>query len=121
MESFTFGDNPEMADELLNLVLKGQKTATAWAAVNGTHGSEVGKRMEIKDSKGVARAIIETIELEKKPFNLVDERFAYDEGEGDRTLSHWREEHKKYFTREGTYSDDMEVYCERFKLIKILP
>jgi uncharacterized protein YhfF len=32
LESFTFGDTPVLADELLELVLVGKKTATCWAA-----------------------------------------------------------------------------------------
>jgi uncharacterized protein YhfF len=32
LESFSFGDSPELADELLELVLVGKKTATCWAA-----------------------------------------------------------------------------------------
>ena len=43
-ESFSFGDNPALADELLELVLVGKKTATWWAASEGVKGSEVGKR-----------------------------------------------------------------------------
>jgi len=32
---FAFGDTPEMADELLSLVIIGRKTGTCWAAANG--------------------------------------------------------------------------------------
>ena len=120
MESFSFGDSPELADELLDLVLEGKKTATTWAASTGLKGTEVGKQMIVKDGNGQPRAILETIELIKRPFKEVDVSFAYEEGEGDRTLANWRKDHIQYFTREGTYSEDMEVYCERFKLIEIL-
>ncbi len=120
MQSFTFGDNPIMADELLQLVLIGKKTATCWAATNKTGANPVGTHMIIKDSLGRERAVIETIECNKRRFNEVDESFAHDEGEGDRTLAYWRKEHQDYFTREGLYTDTMEVFCERFKLVKII-
>lgn len=120
MESFSFGDSPEMANELLNLVIKGRKTATSWAAVHGTLGSEVGTRQIIKDARGESRVVIEITELTRKPFNQADEAFAHDEGEGDLSLDYWRKEHERYFTQEGTFAEDMEIYCERFKLVEIL-
>ena len=50
----------------------------------------------------------------------MDESFAHDEREGDRTLAWWRRAHTDYFGRRGEYSPDMERYCERFRLIEIL-
>jgi uncharacterized protein YhfF len=119
--SFSFGDNPAMADELLALVLAGKKTATTKAATSSASENEVGKQWIVKDGRGRPRAIIEVVEYIRQPFQEVDESFAYDEGEGDRTLAYWRKAHKDFFTREGTYSDAMEVYCERFNLIQVLP
>jgi len=118
--SFSFGDSPEMADELLALVLDGRKRATAWAAVQGDLGIRIGSRSVVKDGQGRPRAIIETVEITRRRLTDVDESFARDEGEGDRSLAYWQQAHRKYFTREGTYTDDMEVYCERFKLIEVL-
>lgn len=121
MESFSFGDSPEMADKLLDLVIRGRKTATSWAAVRGVlDGEKVGARMEIKDGKGKSKVIIETTELTCKKFNEVDEDFAKDEGEGDLSLEYWRKEHEAYFKRGGTFSEDMELYCQRFKVIELL-
>lgn len=104
-----------MADELLVLVLEGKKTA-----ITGTEADEVGEQITIQDGLGNPKAIIEIIEVTQRRFKEVDESFAHDEGEGDQTLEYWRKAHKEFFTREGTYSDDMQVYCERFKLIGIL-
>jgi uncharacterized protein YhfF len=120
MESFSFGDNSELADELLALVLEGKKTATTWAAVEGLKGVKLGKRWIVKDGAGTPRAVIETTEVTKKLFSEVDESIGYAEGEGDRTLEYWRKAHTDYFTRLGQFDPDMEVYCERFKLIEIL-
>ncbi|MEJ0054024.1 MAG: ASCH domain-containing protein [bacterium] len=120
MDSFAFGDSPAMADELLGLVLSGKKTATAWAASQGIKGTEVGKREVIKDGAGRERVIIETTEIVPRPFSEVDASFARDEGEGDLSLAYWRQAHKRYFTREGTYADDMEVYCQRFRIVEVL-
>jgi uncharacterized protein YhfF len=120
MDSFSFGDSAELADELLELVLIGKKTATAWAAAEGDKGVVVGKRWIVKDGQGRPGAILETVELTRRRFGEVDAAFAHDEGEGDRSLAWWREAHRRYFTRRGEFSPDMELYCERFRLIEVV-
>jgi uncharacterized protein YhfF len=120
LESFAFGDCPELADELLGLMLIGKKTATCWAASEGDKGVVVGKRWIVKDGQGRPSAVLETIEVMRRRFGEVDAAFAHDEGEGDRTLADWREAHTDYFTRRSEFSPDMELYCERFRLVEVL-
>jgi uncharacterized protein YhfF len=57
-ETFTFGDGPELADELLDLVLQGKKRATCWAESQGLLSAEVGKLMVVLDSKGMPKAVL---------------------------------------------------------------
>ncbi len=120
LDSFSFGDSPELADELLALVLAGKKTATCWAAAEGDKGVEVGKRWVVKDGQGRARAILETVELTRRRFGDGDAAFAHDEGEGDRSLGYWRRAHANYFTRRGEFAPGMELFCERFRLIEVI-
>jgi uncharacterized protein YhfF len=120
LESFSFGDTPELANELLELVLTGKKSATCWAASEGDKGVVVGKRWIIKDGQGRPSAILESVELTRRQFGEVDAAFAYDEGEDDRTLADWCQAHTEYFTRRGEFSPDMELYCERFRLAEVL-
>ena len=120
MPSFSFGDGPELADALLALVLEGKKTATCWAASEGTKGTEVGKAWVVKDAAGRPRCIIETVELTERRFDQVDAAFAFEEGEDDRTLAAWRREHEVYFRRNDQFAPDMMLYCERFRLVQIL-
>ena len=117
LEAFSFGDNPALAAELAALVLDGQKTATCWAASDGPI-TEVGKRMVMLDGMGKPLADLETVELTQHRFNEVDAAFAYDEGEGDRSVTFWQEAHRTYFTRKGQFAEDMLLYCERFRLIE---
>ncbi len=119
MEAFAFGDSPKMADELGALVVAGAKTATCWAASQGQL-TDVGKQMVMLDGKGIGWAVLETVELALRRFDDVDWAFARDEGEGDRNLQDWRDGHRGYFTREGTFAPDMLVYCERFRLVRVL-
>jgi uncharacterized protein YhfF len=120
LESFAFGDSPELANEMLELVLIGKKSATCWAASEGDKGVVVGKRWIVKDGQGRPSAILETVEVTRRRFGEVDAAFAYDEGEGGRTLADWRKAHMRYFTRRGEFSPDMELYCERFRLVEVL-
>jgi uncharacterized protein YhfF len=120
LDRFPFGDGPELADELLALILAGRKTATCWDAAEGLKGSKVGKRWVAEDGAGRPRAVLETLELTQRPSDQVDAQFAFEEGEDDRTLESWRREHGIYFRRNGGFAPDMLLWCERFRLIEIL-
>lgn len=122
--TFSFGDSPEMADELLALVIAGKKTATCGALRDfGAQGEPlpvVGRRDTVLDGRGRPAAVIETLEVSYCRFDEVDERFAEDEGEGLRTLADWRAGHRAYFERNGGWSQDMALVCERFRLVEVL-
>ena len=116
---FSFGDSPELATELAALVVSGRKTAT----VNTLDAPDCPKLNElwvVLDGTGRAVCVIETLELIERRFDEVDEAFAFDEGEGDRTLASWRDAHETYFRRLGVFSPDMPLLCERFRLVEVL-
>ncbi|WP_246012182.1 ASCH domain-containing protein [Myceligenerans xiligouense] len=123
--AWSFGDKKELADELLELVLEGTKTATsslAWEFEDsGEPVPQVGELSILLDGERQPRALIRTTSVETVPFDEVDDDVADAEGEGDRTLEHWRAEHEKYFRRnlpEGReFAEDMPVVVERFELL----
>jgi len=115
-----YGGAPEEADALLALTLEGRKTATCWAARHGQF-THVGKRALLCDSAGRHRAIVETVSLELKRFCDVDEAWARAEGEGDLSLDYWRRVHRAFFEREGHFAEDMDLWCERFRVVEVLP
>ena len=125
-EAWWFGDGGEIADELGSLVLDGIKKATASLFKEYEVGHEklprAGDLSIILDGKGMPICLIETTSIEIKPFNEVDARFAYDEGEGDRSLEYWRQVHRRALGRTCAeigmqFSEELLVVCERFKLI----
>ena len=120
LDAHMFGDGPKLADELLHLILEGKKTATCWDAAEGLKGAEVGKPWAVKNGEGVVRCVLETVELTQRRFCDVDEAFAFEEGEDDRTLASWRAGHEAYFTRNGGFAPDMLLNCERFRLVQIV-
>ena len=121
-----FGDSAEMAEELLDLVLHGPKRATAAAVVEFRAEKEplprIGSHWIAADVDGQARAIIRTRELRIGPLGSVDEAFAWDEGEGERTRSWWVDAHLKYFGRSCAQlglevNEHLELVFERFEVV----
>jgi uncharacterized protein YhfF len=117
LESFSFGDSPALADELAALVLAGTETATCSATSYGA-STHVGKQMVVLSGSGRPLAVIETVELTQRRFYDVDAAFAYDEGEGDRSLAYRREAHRRHFIRLGQFAEDMLLHCERFRVVE---
>jgi len=121
-----FGDNPALADELGDLVFAGQKCATCsslweWEA-EGKPIAETGAFWIVLDGRGAPLCIVETIEVTIRRFDEVDEAFAYDEGEDDRSLQAWREGHRRFFTRTlaaigKEFAEEMPLVCERFRVV----
>ncbi len=124
-EAWAFGDHAELADELLALVLAGTKTATAsslWdIEADGDPVPQVGDLSIVLDGAGQPRALIRTTQVRIVPFIDVDAEHARLEGEGDLTLSHWREAHEAFFRRTATgdrgFDETMPVVCERFEVV----
>ena len=118
LRSFAFGDGPELADELLDLVMKGVKTATC-STEDEPNTSMPGERWIVLDGRGEPRCVIESTEVSYRRYVEVDAVFAYEEGEGDRSLTYWRAAHRRYFGRQGRFSEDMMLMCERFRLVEV--
>lgn len=121
--TFRFGDGPELSARLIALVCSGRKTATCGAAAGFDAGEEpipvVGRRDIALNWDGTPAAVIETVEVTRRRFRDVDEAFALDEGENE-SLAEWRRDHQAYFERNGGFDPDMELICERFKLVEVL-
>lgn len=118
----SFGDSPEMADSLLDLVLRGIKRATAGLS-GGEPEPQVGGHWLIADSSGVARAVVRTTAIRLGRLDSVDETFARREGEGDLTAEWWLGAHRGFFQRTArsvmttAELDSLEVSFEEFELV----
>ena len=119
LRTFAFGDGPALADELLDLVIREVKTATC-STEDEPNTSTPGERWIVLDGRGVPSCVIETLEVTYRRYGEVDAAFAYEEGEGDRSLAYWRQAHRNYFGRLGRFSEDMMLMCERFRLVEVL-
>jgi uncharacterized protein YhfF len=121
-----FGDSSELSRELLSLVRGGRKTATAsllweWEA-EGQTVPITGDVEIVLDWDQNPVMIIEYTTVDVKPFSEVTADFAFDEGEGDRSLASWRKGHWAFFTRACRVlgkepTEDMPIVCTRFRVL----
>jgi uncharacterized protein YhfF len=121
-----FADTPEAATKVGKLVRDGVKTTTSslvWGLEHiGQPLPKVGNIELIVDGNGEPLCIIELTEVEIKPFNAVDEQFAYEYGEGERTLSYWLRDNWEYLSRwcheiGREPSETMPLVFQRFRVL----
>nr|WP_320144162.1 ASCH domain-containing protein [uncultured Cohaesibacter sp.] len=124
VDSYAMGDTPELADELLALIIEGKKTASCESLQTMEKDNiplpKVGDKYMLLDGRQKPAAVIETVAVTICRFDEVDETFACAEGEGDLSYEYWRQGHKDYFSRNGGFSEDMKLVCERFRLCEVL-
>ena len=131
---YAFGDSPALSDELLDLVLNGPKRATAGLVVEyeqaGDPVPQAGTLSVVLDGAGRPRCVLRTTQVQVAPLGTVDAAFAYDEGEGDRSVEWWRAAHERYFRRAlpamGIPLDGVDLWAldcvfERFELCWVRP
>ena len=122
-QTFKFGDSATMSAELLALVRAGVKTATCGALRDYPEGSAdmpvKGRRDIALEWDGHPALVIETVEVSVCRYCDVTEDFALAEGENE-TLEGWREDHRRYFERNGGFDPEMELVCERFHMVEDL-
>ncbi|WP_151621027.1 ASCH domain-containing protein [Streptococcus intermedius] len=99
IDAWAFG---ALADELADLVLRGEKAATASAyelyKLENEPLPQAGSFDVILDSQDRAVCIIEITKVSVLPFNKVSAEHAFKEGEGDKSLAYWQQVHQAFFT-----------------------
>ena len=115
-----------MADELADLVLRGEKTATASAyelyKLENEPLPQAGSFDVILDSQDQAVCIVEITKVSVLPFNEVSADHAFKEGEGDKSLAYWQQVHETFFTEclaeAGLeFSQETGVVLEEFRKV----
>ncbi len=123
--AFAFGWPESMQNELAELVKNGIKTATTSAFELYETDEEipfVGEYNVILDGRGSPVCITQTKVVETIPFNLISQKHAFHEGEGDRSYDYWRKAHEDFFNKEfkenkKTFKLDTSCICEVFELV----
>ncbi|AVJ20017.1 ASCH domain-containing protein [Serratia sp. MYb239] len=117
------GDSQELANELATLIIKGIKTASCGSFSSYQQeesAPKIGSHNIILDGQNIPVCVIRLVSMRLVRFCDVTEEFARKEGEGDLSLEYWRKEHQRFFTREGYFSDDMELITEEFEVVEVL-
>ena len=126
LEASSWGNSPELADEIASLIRSGIKTATSsllWSQQIKQWATEKpGDKSIVLDSKSHPVCIVEYEQVFIRPFNQVDPDFVYHYGEGERTMQFWNINMWEYYRDEcialGKEAEkDMPVICQIFKVI----
>lgn len=123
--AWSFGDTPELADELADLVKIGKKTATTSAL--DLYGKDdplpqIGEYNVILDGSQEPVCITQTKVVLLIPYKEITPDQAHMEGEGDLSYAYWRKVHdtffKPYFQEAGIeFHDDAMMVFEIFERI----
>lgn len=125
IDSFHFELTERWANELLRLVLIGQKQATSSSLltyqIGGDRIPQVGDLSIVTDWEVIPKCVIETTNVMIIPFKEITFDICKLEWEDD-NLESWREGHINFFSREGkelgyTFTEDMPVIFENFKMV----
>ena len=125
-DSFYFGYRPEHAQEISPLVLNGTKTATGslkWKIEAESRPlPQLGDLSVVTNGHDDPVCIIETVDVQTIPYDEVGEDFAYEGGEGDRSLTNWRRMYWNYIVHEcariGRAPSEKEpLVMERFQVV----
>lgn len=128
LEKWHFELTEGACNYLLDLVLKGQKRATASSVlgyqIEGEEIPQEGKLSVITDWEGNPRCVVRTTRVRIIPYKDITFEIAKLEGEDD-SLESWRKNHREFFIEEGKelgyqFSEDMEVIFEEFEVVERL-
>ncbi|EKS6739660.1 ASCH domain-containing protein [Enterobacter ludwigii] len=121
--AWQMGDSPELASELADLIKKGIKTASCGSFASYQQeepAPKIGSYNIILDGQSIPVCVIRLVSMRLVRFCDVTEEFACKEGEGDLSLEYWQKEHQRFFTREGYFSEEMELITEEFEVVELL-
>ena len=121
--AWQMGDSPELASKLADLIKKGIKTASCGSFASYQQeepAPKIGSYNIILDGQSIPVCVIRLVSMQLVRFCDVTEEFARKEGEGDLSLEYWQKEHQRFFTREGYFSEEMELITEEFEVVELL-
>ncbi len=96
-----YGHSRAVADELAALIRDGAKRAHATLErdfeAEGDDLPRPGEHIVVLDGRGIPQAIVRVRHVERRYFAEIDDEFAFECGEGDRTLAWWLVAYRQEF------------------------
>lgn len=122
LRAIEFGNPGASRESLVNLVLHGNKRATAGLfseyASEGEPVEHVGELLAMVDNNGDHVGTLRVTRAEVLRFADVPDEFALAEAEGDQNAADFRASHTEFWTRSGeTITDDTMVVTVYFDLL----
>ena len=122
LRSIEFGTPGHSRENLVNLVLHGNKRATAGLLhdyeAEGEPVEHVGELLAMVDNAGQHVGTLRITRAETIRFADVPDEFALAEAEGDLNAADFRASHLEYWTKVGeTITDDTQVVTLYFELL----
>lgn len=108
----------DLRQQLVDAVLRGEKTATAGLAELEEESGHAGDRCLLLGFDDEPVGIVELTEVRVVPAGEIDLQFARDEGEGFESVDQWREAHERFFER--PIDDETPIEAIRFRLVERL-
>ena len=110
-------------EKLISLVLSGEKRATTSLYNEYIKNKEplpkIGEKSIIQHDNNNDACLIEVENLIITEFKNITEELAFIEGEGDKSLEYYRNEHYKIFKKiDSNFNDESKVVFEMFKVIE---
>jgi uncharacterized protein YhfF len=123
LRTIEFGTPGAMRDELIELVINGNKRATAATAQEYVDEKEVieqvGEELYLLGNDGEIRGKVQIAEVTQCAFKDVPDKFALAEAEGDLTGDDFRRSHLAYWNRIGvSVNDETTIVLLYFDLIE---
>ena len=121
-----FGNSENEVNEALKLILSGKKRAISHSLLGLQYRKEplpkIGDFTVLTDWKGEAKCILRTVAVRLKPFFSIRESYSKIEGEGDLSLTYWKNKYWDSYTKEleafgRVPRESMIVVCEYFEKV----
>jgi uncharacterized protein YhfF len=112
----------ELRRQLVDAVLRGEKTATAGLLseyeAEGERPNAAGDRCVLLGYDDEPVAVVEVTESRVVAATEIDEQFARDEGEGFDSVEEWRIAHERFFNQ--PIGPDTRIVAVRFRVLEQL-
>lgn len=127
LRSAEFGPPGPLRDQLVRLILDGQKTATSSLVsdyeIEGEPLPEPGELELLLDSSDRGVAVLETVAITVVPLGDIPWSHVVAEGEGHTSLADWRRDHEEFWAANspiGRLDDSTPVVMQEFRAVKRL-
>lgn len=122
LEKWHFHNNQKDCDYLFNLVKTKAKTATSYLFIKKEDLTIKSEYSILTNWDESEKILLKTTKIYKTKFKDITKTHAFKEGEGDKTLTYYKNVHEEFFKKECeklniTFDENTEIVCEEFEIV----